>query len=126
MRVWDNPLHGSGRESLGNRLLAAPAATAATATTTASASPGAFTGSGRPRGRRGALGFFSSRLGFVFRLGEGRNFRFVVTRFVTCLVTRAGTRLARCARRFRVEIRGLQGRRRRLTSLLGSFFLAAL
>jgi hypothetical protein len=118
-------LRGSRGKGLRNRLFSTATATAAATTAAASASTLAV-GAGRRAalvGRAGQLRGSGVRLGL--RLGCGRNVRFVAAGLQMWRIEVA--RLGRWAGSLlRIEIRRLQGRRRRFTSRLRSFLLAAL
>src|ERR1019366_4931409 len=119
-QVGDNALRGSGSERLCDGLLAT-APTAATASTSALA----FTTSGRTRLPDSARRFLARGLRFKLGFRGCRNFCLIRTRLVTPRFNVSWR--CRCARDLlRIEISRLQWRRRRLTSLLRGFLLAAL
>jgi hypothetical protein len=71
--------------------------------------------------------FFARGLRFELGFGGGRTFGLVVARLDVARLEMVRLRMERCAwSLLRIEIRWLQWRRRRLTSLLRDFLLAAL
>jgi hypothetical protein len=74
-----------------------------------------------------AAGFFARGLCFELGFGGGRNLGLLVARFYMARLEIARLSMGRCAwSLLRIEIRRLQWRRRRLTSLLRDFLFTAL
>ncbi len=129
-QVRNNSLRSGWTERLGNRLLAASSTTTAPATTSASAPALTFSATALLARLPGGIpGLLTSQWRFKLRLRTVGSLILLLARLdpVRFKSFRLSIGLGDGRRRLlRIEISGLQWRRRGLASLLGSFLLAAL